>query len=278
MLPFTTRIIILIFALSRVSVRISLSCSIHVCLTWEVRNENLTFKCKVSQLRYKVIFSNPDNKEEGHCLSPIPYPTCFPTDTHNAMSQDRKTNTTILIINRQIDSSLNGPWKCYHGTNRELAVVDVTILDKHNKVTNNSEYNNCSDEYMAWTFFGVIICVIILRTFGTYLKYWKKYECVICNNIKEGCCKRFCVFRSENHYGSVKLCMSILLMLFVLFIPLMIGVWKTNCKDKHYFILFGFWITLMLKICLSIPKRAKESTIEDSEMKMTEPNEYEEEH
>lgn len=118
------------FALAIVFTSVILSCDVHVCLTWEAQRENITFKCKVSHLQWRVYFYNPLNKEEGHCLSPIPISTCY--SSHNVISQDRKTNTTFLVIHREVDNKLDGPWKCIHGTRREEAIVNVTVIHKGN--------------------------------------------------------------------------------------------------------------------------------------------------
>lgn len=108
-----------------------LSCSVHVCLTWEAKKENIVFKCKVSQLTLKVHFFNPKNKEEGYCATPIPHHTvCY--STNNTITQDLKTNTTVLVIQKHVDNKLNGVWKCSHGTNREAATVTVTVLQQGN--------------------------------------------------------------------------------------------------------------------------------------------------
>lgn len=106
------------------------SCSVHVCLTWEAKKENITFKCKVSQLKFKVDFLNPKNEEQGYCISPIPHPECH--SSHNVITQNLETNTTVLVIQRHVDNRLNGPWKCYHGTNVDAAFVNVTVIEKGN--------------------------------------------------------------------------------------------------------------------------------------------------
>ncbi|CAC5378095.1 unnamed protein product [Mytilus coruscus] len=105
-----------------------LSSDVHVCLTWEAKKENITFKCKVSNLLWKVYFSNPENEEQGFCVSPIPVQECH--SSHNVITQDLQTNTTVLVIQRHVDSKLNGPWKCSHGTNRDAAIVNVTVITK----------------------------------------------------------------------------------------------------------------------------------------------------
>lgn len=107
-----------------------LTCDIRVCLTWTAEKDNITFKCKVSNLEWKVYFFNPENEEQGYCISPIPEHACY--SSHNIITQDRQTNTTVLVIQRHVDNNLNGPWKCYHGTNRDAAIVNVTVLTKGN--------------------------------------------------------------------------------------------------------------------------------------------------
>lgn len=108
------------------------SCNIRVCLTWEAEKENITFKCKVNQLRFNLYFFNPANEEQGHCISPFPFPKCYSSSSSIVISQDRRTNTTFLEIHRHINSGINGPWKCSHGTNRDKAIVNVTVLKEGN--------------------------------------------------------------------------------------------------------------------------------------------------
>lgn len=85
------------------------------------------FKCRVDDLSWKIYFYNPSEEELGHCTTPFPVSTCFPTK-NNLITQDRESNTTILIVNRHVDSALNGLWRCAHGTKRDDAFVNVTIL------------------------------------------------------------------------------------------------------------------------------------------------------
>lgn len=33
------------------------------------------------------------------------------------------------MIDRHIDISLNGPWTCFHGTKRDKAVANITVLN-----------------------------------------------------------------------------------------------------------------------------------------------------
>lgn len=96
-------------------------------MTWNIDRENVTFQCKVNHLSMNVEFYNPILEEEGYCVMPIPNSECHPMH-NNTMMQDLRTNTTFLILQRHIDDRLNGPWKCLHGTNRDEAIVNITIL------------------------------------------------------------------------------------------------------------------------------------------------------
>lgn len=106
----------------------------------EVKKEYLILKCKVSRLLYVVSFNNPDNIEEGYCLTLFPFPKCFSIDMHNAISQDRKTNTTILTINRKIVGRINGPWTCLHGSQWDRAVINVTVFEDGNFIFKRIHY------------------------------------------------------------------------------------------------------------------------------------------
>lgn len=75
------------------------------------------------------MFYNPSNEELAHCLSPFPIPTCY-TSNRNTILQSRKTNTTVFVVKHHIDSSLNGQWKCAHGTNIDEAIVNITVLQE----------------------------------------------------------------------------------------------------------------------------------------------------
>lgn len=115
------------------------SCSIQVCLTWEARSGNITFRCRVNHLKWKVIIYNPLNKEQGHCLNPLPNSECFPSNNKNTMFQERRTNTTILILKKNKYRNVTGSWTCYHGTNRDKAVVIVPDLKQGTILT----YQSC---------------------------------------------------------------------------------------------------------------------------------------
>ncbi|XP_071149473.1 uncharacterized protein [Mytilus edulis] len=247
----------IVVALSMVQIRGVLSCNVHLCLTWQAQKENITFKCRVSQLQWKVYFYNPENDEQGHCLSPIPFSTCF--SSHNNITQDLKTNTTLLVIHREVDSRLDGSWKCIHGTKRDEAIVNVTVIHKV-KVKRVTYNEDCSEENMAWTFVGGIICFILLLVTRTILKISSDnkndcYEklCKLCK--RKHICGSCCVFSSKLYYAIWILCTGILFVIGVVSVPFFTGKWMHHCTDKHYFALFGCFVVLFLGICWSFPKK-----------------------
>lgn len=104
-------------------------CNIRVCLTWTVHTNHLDLKCRVNYLIYGVEFFNNRHIEQGFCLHPKPIPKCFPSNPDTTIVQNSTTNTTYLKINGHIDSNLNGQWECRHGTNRDSATINVTVLN-----------------------------------------------------------------------------------------------------------------------------------------------------
>lgn len=104
------------------------SCNINVCLTWSAMKNEITFKCRVNALSWQVKFFNQFHKEQAYCMSPIPFSHCFSLSTNCTITQDAQHNITMLTVRGRIDKRINGGWTCYHGTNVDNAVVNVTVL------------------------------------------------------------------------------------------------------------------------------------------------------
>ncbi|XP_052103369.1 uncharacterized protein LOC127736819 [Mytilus californianus] len=241
MLLSIRRMFLYILGILSLCMKFIVSCSVHVCLTWEAKKGNITFKCKVSQLKFKVDFLNPKNEEQGYCISPIPVPGCY--SLHNVITQDQQTNTTVLVIQRHVDNRLNGPWKCYHGTNVDAAIVNVTVIQQviFKTVFKN---DNCGEQHMAWTFIGVMIGVAIVFILGAVLKISPREKwfgrCCICGKI--------CYYVTKAFIG-----MSLITL--VIIIPFVSGLHRNSCKDKGFFIIFGVFMVFVFVIGLSIPRK-----------------------
>ena len=102
-------------------------CNINICLTWRIQSDHLDLICRVNALNFPVEFWT-NNTEAGFCSQPKPSPSCYPLHKDINLSQNTHTNVTILSLRRGISSKINGPWECRHGTNKDKAIVNVTIL------------------------------------------------------------------------------------------------------------------------------------------------------
>lgn len=108
-------------------------CNIQVCLTWTVQKNYLDIRCRVNSLRFGVEVVNNRKKEQGFCVHPRPIPKCFTSYNNTLIMQNSLTNITYLRIQGEIDSHVNGEWECKHGTNRDSATINVTVLDSGSK-------------------------------------------------------------------------------------------------------------------------------------------------
>ncbi|XP_063412542.1 uncharacterized protein LOC134695254 [Mytilus trossulus] len=154
-----------------ISNTVILSCNIQVCLTWQAEKDGISFKCKVNKLSWKVMFYNPSNQELAHCLTPFPIPECY-TSPNNTIQQSRITNTTIFIVKHHIESSLNGQWKCTHGTNVDEATVNITVL-KEEIYKRTETRSRCYEEFYAWTMLGFTLIIIASLLYHTLLMFSK---------------------------------------------------------------------------------------------------------
>lgn len=122
-------------------------CGIHICLTWSVTTNAMQLFCKVSNLNHKVKMFNPNGIEVGYCLVPTPAEFCYVYTQSINLTQSTETNVTTLTLHGEMTSSINGKWSCHHGTNIDVATVNVTILK--DQVTD--VYVDKSYECFAWT-------------------------------------------------------------------------------------------------------------------------------
>lgn len=79
-------------------------------------------------MSWTVKFFNQFNKELAYCLKPIPFSRCFIISKNGTTTQDAKRN--IPSVRGRIENSINDGWTCYHGTNVDKAVVNMTVLRK----------------------------------------------------------------------------------------------------------------------------------------------------
>ncbi|VDI24855.1 Hypothetical predicted protein [Mytilus galloprovincialis] len=166
------------------------SCKASVCLTWTVETGSIVFRCKTDELVFPVVFFSPTGKEIGFCNVPVPTPLCTPIMPNILIKQDMRTHTTILIYKGKIDSSMDGKWKCQHGSNVESSTVNITVLlkdavaneIKNDPLTKNQENGICSSPIHAILgsicgFCGTLQTIWVLRVFkGVTMMFNESYK------------------------------------------------------------------------------------------------------
>lgn len=68
---------------------------------------------------------------QADCLPPRPFSKCDPYYKNGSITQNPRTNETIYIVKGKIDNYINGNWTCRHGTRKDVAYVEVTVLRIH---------------------------------------------------------------------------------------------------------------------------------------------------
>ncbi|CAG2223610.1 unnamed protein product [Mytilus edulis] len=113
--------------LPNVTVVIS-SCRNDICFTWKVNVRTLTLICKVDNLHLSIFIGDPTGKLQADCLPPSQPNNCEPYYKNSSVIQYRSTNETVFQVNGKIDYTVNGNWTCRHGTRKEIASVEVSVL------------------------------------------------------------------------------------------------------------------------------------------------------
>lgn len=127
----------------------SFSCRTHVCLNWKVSLNELMLICKIDNLHLKVFIGDQYGNTQADCLPPRPFSKCDPYYKNGSISQNPRTNETIYIVKGNIDYHINGNWTCRHGTRKDVAHVEVTVIkiqenNKDTECVNNSK--SCNDK------------------------------------------------------------------------------------------------------------------------------------
>ncbi|XP_052066132.1 uncharacterized protein LOC127705817 isoform X3 [Mytilus californianus] len=104
-------------------------CNIQTCFTWKISKNRLTLTCKVDDLHLSVFIDDPFGKVQADCVQPHPFVKCEPYYKNGSITQNSTTKETIFTVQGKIDKSINGNWTCRHGTHRDIAKVEVTVLN-----------------------------------------------------------------------------------------------------------------------------------------------------
>lgn len=99
-------------------------CSIGICFSWKVSLDSLTLICKVNRWNHRIFIDNQFGRAVADCL-----PKSCQTYYKNASIFPRLANNEITYeVHGQINNEVNGNWTCRHGTNLDIARVEVTVL------------------------------------------------------------------------------------------------------------------------------------------------------
>ncbi|XP_052066133.1 uncharacterized protein LOC127705818 [Mytilus californianus] len=150
------------------------SCRNDICFTWKVTVTTLTLTCKVDNLHLSIYIGDPNGKLQADCLPPSQPNNCEPYYKNSSVIQYKSTNETVFQVNGYIDYSVNGNWTCRHGTRKEIATVEVSVL--RIKGENNETAKDilcqidfdCTKSSLLWSmisyFSFVMICVVLIST------------------------------------------------------------------------------------------------------------------
>ncbi|CAC5421942.1 unnamed protein product [Mytilus coruscus] len=97
----------------------------RICMTYTVSEDILRLSCKVDNLEFKVLFSDPHNNEQAFCLLSYPTVLCHHHYSNSSINQNLSTNETVFTIRGKINANVNGKWLCRHGNRFERATVDI---------------------------------------------------------------------------------------------------------------------------------------------------------
>lgn len=177
--------------------------------------------CKVSNLEHIVYINNQFNKEVGDCYSNL----CDSYQQNASIIQILESNETIYTVNGQIDKKVNGNWTCRHGTNLQIAQVEVTVLkDVPTKldrqvIDDTKEHSNksktvdrkCTESLICYTLVGFVAMIAVCSASNWILERY-------CNGRPECCRNKLFSFVKEILTDFEALPKSALIGIFLLFL------------------------------------------------------------
>lgn len=79
-------------------------------------------------LQHFIFIENQFNNRVADCVPDL----CESYHQNATIIQIFESNKTIYTVYGQIDKKVNGNWTCRHGTNKDIAQVEVTVLKGKN--------------------------------------------------------------------------------------------------------------------------------------------------
>lgn len=89
-------------------------------------------------MKHRVYIDNQHNKTVGDCFS-TNSPPCESYHSNGSIQFKKEKQETVFTVKGQINEYVNGNWTCRHGLNKDIAIVDVTVLTiKGRSIADNS--------------------------------------------------------------------------------------------------------------------------------------------
>lgn len=166
-------------------------CSFRVCLTWRISVKKLTLVCKVDGLHLSVFIDDPLGHRRADCFLYKDEALCDAYYKNESITQNPRTHEIVYTWHGQIDNKLNGNWTCKHGSSRDVATVEVTVLEIGDLMRNNCTATRsesvpyaldlgCTKSALLWTiisyFVSVMICMVLIST---------RSSCCSCQSIND---------------------------------------------------------------------------------------------
>lgn len=98
-------------------------------MTWHIIDNNITFICKIHNLRFAVYIFDPHEQLQAHCSSPIPIVQCFPNFSNGSINQNISSHKTFFTVKGKPRKNVLGKWTCRHGLQFDKGTVEVTLLN-----------------------------------------------------------------------------------------------------------------------------------------------------
>ena len=100
----------------------------EVCFNWKVSDKKLTLICKVQKFFFQAFIKDPFGNVQGDCLPPIKTVDCKARYKNGTIDLNLENNEMTFIVKGDINQKVNGNWTCQHGSRKDVAHVEVTVI------------------------------------------------------------------------------------------------------------------------------------------------------
>ncbi|CAC5425048.1 HMCN [Mytilus coruscus] len=141
-------------------------------MTYTISEGFLRLRCKIDNLKFGVLFSDPDNNEQAFCLPSYSSTLCHHHYSNSSINQNLFTNETVFTIRGQINANVNGKWICRHGNNFERATVDVKV----DSITEVKGLDITANQTLPFSHGTIVEIICAVQITGRYVEL--AWDCV----------------------------------------------------------------------------------------------------